>query len=255
MVVEAPDLCPRYAARVIQGVTIGPSPEWVQRRLTEAGTRPINNVVDATNYVMLELGQPLHAFDLDNVTDHTIIVRRAREGERFTTLDGVERTLTNAMLVIADAAHAVALAGIMGGENSEVTPETTNILLESAHFDRTSVRRTARANGLSTESSYRFERIVDPAGVVRAADRAAELIVEWSGGVIATGVIDVAQPLPPTRVITLPVGRVNYVLGTQISREEIVRVLRGLELGVQRRASCCWSRRRPSVPTWWKRWT
>ena len=137
VIVEAPDLCPRYAARAIQGVTIGPSPDWVQRRLTEVGIRPINNVVDATNYVMIELGQPLHAFDLQRLAQQTIIVRRAQDGEPFTTLDGVERTLTSNMLVIADGERPVAMAGIMGGLESEVTPQTTDILLESAHFDRT----------------------------------------------------------------------------------------------------------------------
>ena len=233
VIVEAPDLCPRYAARVIQGVTIGPSPAWVQQHLTQAGIRPINNVVDATNYVMLELGQPLHAFDLDTLADHTIIVRRARPEEPFTTLDGVQRVLSANMLVIADAARPVALAGIMGGENTEVTPATRNILLESAHFDRTAIRKTARANTLSTESSYRFERIVDPAGVIRAADRAAELMVEWAGGAIATGVIDVAQPLPPTRIILMRPARVNAVLGTAIATEEMLAVLRGLELGAR----------------------
>jgi phenylalanyl-tRNA synthetase beta chain len=233
VVVEAPDLCPRYAARVIQDVKIGPSPEWVQRRLTEAGVRPINNVVDATNYVMLELGQPLHAFDLDTLSERTIVVRRAQEGEPFTTLDGVERILTSNMLVIADRSRPVALAGIMGGENTEVTEASTHILLESAHFDRTSIRRTARANGLSTESSYRFERIVNPEGVVRAADRAAQFIVEWSGGVIAQGVIDVAVPMVLTRVITLRPERVNAVLGTDIPAAEMGAILRSLELGVR----------------------
>jgi len=232
VIVEAPDLCPRYAARVIQGVKIGPSPDWVQQRLTQAGIRPICNVVDATNYVMLELGQPLHAFDLDTLADHTIVVRRARDEEPFTTLDGVERVLSSRMLVIADAERAIALAGIMGGLHTEVTPITTNILLESAHFDRTAIRKTARANTLSTESSYRFERIVDPAGVIRAADRAAQLMLEWAGGEIATGVIDVAEPLPPARVIALRPARVNAVLGTAISVEEMQAVLHGLQLGV-----------------------
>ena len=233
VVVEAPDLCPRYAARVLLGVTIGPSPAWVQQRLAQAGIRAINNVVDATNYVMLELGQPLHAFDLDMLADRTIVVRRAREEEPFTTLDGVERVLASRMLVIADAARPIALAGIMGGENTEVTAATRNILLESAHFDRTVIRKTARANTLSTESSYRFERIVDPAGVIRAADRAAQLMLEWAGGEIATGVIDVAEPLPSLRVIPLRPARVNAVLGTQIPVEEMLAVLRGLELGIQ----------------------
>lgn len=233
VVVEAPDLCPRYACRVIQGITIGPSPAWVQRRLLQMGVRPINNVVDATNYVMLEMGQPLHAFDLDTLTDRTIVVRRAQEGEPFTTLDGVERTLTGHMLVIADPAHPVALAGIMGGENTEVTPGTTNLLLESAHFDRTAVRKTARAHAMKTESSYRFERIVDPAGVVRALDRCAQLIVAWSGGTIATGIIDVAETMHLTRVIPMRPTRVNAVLGTDIPAEEMAAILRSLELGVQ----------------------
>ncbi len=233
VVVEAPDLCPRYAARVITGVTIGPSPEWVRQRLLEAGVRPINNVVDATNYVMLELGQPLHAFDLRTLTDHTIVVRRAREGEEFTTLDGVTRILSANMLVIADPERAVALAGIMGGANTEVREDTQDILLESAHFDRTSVRKTARANTLSTESSYRFERIVDPAGVVRAADRAAALMAEWSGGKVAAGVIDVAQPMVLSRLIIVRPERVNAVLGTQIPAAEMAEILRSLELGLR----------------------
>jgi phenylalanyl-tRNA synthetase beta chain len=233
VIVEAPDLCPRYAARVVLGVTIGPSPDWVQRRLLEAGVRPINNVVDATNYVMLELGQPLHAFDLERLTDHTIVVRRARDEEPFTTLDGVERTLAGSMLVIADPARPVALAGIMGGENSEVMPETTNLLLESAHFERTCIRRTARALAMSTESSYRFERIVDPAGVVCAVDRVAQLIVEWAGGTVAAGVIDVAQPLPAPREIVLRPARVNAVLGTELSDDAMLAALTGLEMGVR----------------------
>lgn len=228
--VEAPDLCPRYTARVVQGVKIGPSPEWVQQRLTAVGIRPINNVVDATNYVMMELGQPLHAFDLERLESQTIVVRRARPEEPFMTLDGIERVLSETMLVIADAGRAVALAGIMGGENSEVTGATTSLLLESAHFDRTSVRKTARANTLSTESSYRFERVVDPGGTVRAVDRLAQLIVEWSGGTIATGLIDVAAPLALSRIITLSITRVNAVLGTSIPRETIIASLQGLEL-------------------------
>ena len=232
VMVDAPDLCPRYAARVICGITIGPSPDWVQRRLLAMGVRPINNVVDATNYVMLELGQPLHAFDLDMLHAQTIIVRRARAGESFRTLDGVDRQLTEDMLVIADGARPVALAGIMGGENSEVTANTVNLLLESAHFERTSIRKTARAHGLSTESSYRFERIVDPAGVVQAVDRVAQLIVDWAGGRVASGVVDVKQPLPDQRTITMPVERVNYVLGTDIAMQEIIRVLRSLQLEV-----------------------
>ncbi|HOS43220.1 MAG TPA: phenylalanine--tRNA ligase subunit beta, partial [Armatimonadota bacterium] len=233
VIVEAPDLCPRYAARVVLGVKIGPSPDYVRKRLLDAGVRPINNVVDATNYVMLELGQPLHAFDLDQLTDRTIIVRRARAEEPFTTLDGVERTLTNAMLVIADAARPVALAGIMGGLHSEVTEGTTNLLLESAHFDRTVIRRTARAQALGTESSYRFERIVDPAGVIHAVDRVTQLILEWAGGTAARGVIDVHAELPDQRVIVLRPARVNAVLGTEIAADEMIAALTGLEMDVR----------------------
>jgi len=232
VVVEAADLCPRYSARVILGVTIGPSPEWVQFRLIAAGVRPINNVVDATNYVMLELGQPLHAFDLATLTEQTIVVRRARPNEAFTTLDGVAHILSPNMLVIADPQRAVALAGIMGGLNTEVTDQTTNILLESAHFDRSAIRKTARANSMSTESSYRFERIVDPDGTVRAVDRAAQLIRDWAGGAIATGIIDFAQPLPSLRTIVLRPTRVNAVLGTHIPGAEMAAVLRALEMGV-----------------------
>ncbi len=232
VIVEAPDLCPRYAARVILGVKIGPSPEWVQQRLTAAGVRPINNVVDVTNYVMLELGQPLHAFDLHQVAEQTIIVRRAAAGEPFTTLDGTARTLNENNLVIADAARPVALAGIMGGENSEVTEATTDILLESTHFERTSIRKTARAMGLQTESSYRFERIVDISGVIRAADCAAYLLAQWAGGTVAKGVIDVFAAQPEPRVIIMRPARINKVLGTDISAARMIEVLRGLELGV-----------------------
>jgi phenylalanyl-tRNA synthetase beta chain len=189
--IESPVNCPRYSARVITGVRIVDSPEWMQKRLITAGLRPINNIVDATNYVLLELGQPLHAFDYDLLADHHIIVRQAEPGERIVTIDGEERLLDPDILVIADPQHAVAIAGVMGGSDTEISSITRNLLLESAHFNRLSIRRTARKLGMSTESSYRFERNVDPGLTVYALDRAAELIQAAGGeGAIARGVVD-----------------------------------------------------------------
>src|SRR2546426_2267297 len=172
--VEAPDLCARYAARCVLGVRVGRSPDWLRRRLESIGQRAINNVVDATNFVLWELGHPLHPFDLDRLEGRRIIVRRARPGERLTTLDGVERALATDMLVIADGATAVALAGVMGGEAREISGATTDVLLESAWFEPVAVRRTARALGLRTDASHRFERGADPEGVLPALDRAAQ---------------------------------------------------------------------------------
>src|SRR3989338_3336675 len=174
--------CLRYIGRLIDDVRVGPSPDWMQKRLTACGLRPINNIVDVTNYVLLEYGQPLHAFDSDRLAEHAIIVRRAKPKESITTLDGISRTLTPEMLVIADARHAVAIAGVMGGTGSEVTSQTRSVLLESALFDPIAVRRTARALGVTTESSYRFERGVDPVGVETASARAAALIAKLAGG-------------------------------------------------------------------------
>lgn len=228
-----PDLCPRYIARVIRGVRIGPSPAWLQQRLRAAGMRPINNVVDVTNYVMLELGQPLHAFDYHRVSGRKIVVRRARPGERITTLDGQERDLDPEMLLICDAERPVAVAGVMGGEDSEVRPETTDILLESANFNAVSIRKTSKRLGLRTEASYRFERDLDPHLAEVAADRAARLIQELAGGKVLRGRIDVAAPLPPPREITLRVKRVCGMLGVQLSPAEIKRILRGLGFGVE----------------------
>lgn len=217
VVVEEPLLCPRYAARLVRDVTVGPSPKWLQDRLEAAGQRPINNVVDVTNYVMLELGQPLHAFDLHRLKEERIVVRRARQSETITTLDGVVRSLTPDILVIADAERAVAVAGVMGGAESEVSETTTNLLLESAHFDALSVRRTSRALGLRTEASYRFERVVDPDGVARALDRACELLTDIGRAVVISGRVDVAQE--PTRLkrIKLRVVRAAQLLGCHIT--------------------------------------
>lgn len=199
LTIDDPVGCPRYVARVVRGVKIGPSPEWLARRLTAIGQRPINNVVDVTNYVLWETGQPLHAFDLATLGGDPlpeIRVRRARAGEALTTLDGEARTLTAAMLVIADAGRAVALAGVMGGLDTEVTAATTAILLESAHFDPKAVRATAGGLGLHTDASHRFERGADPEACRAAADRAAALIAEVAGGEVLAGALDARAPLP-----------------------------------------------------------
>jgi len=182
-----PDLCPRYSARLVRDMKVGPSPQWLREKLLAAGMRPINNVVDATNFVMWELGQPLHAFDCDLLGGAKIIVRRARDGESITTIDEQPRILTTDDLAIADAKVPVAIAGVMGGAETEVHAGTRNVLLESAHFSPTSVRLTAQRHGMQTEASYRFERTVDPSGTVAALDRVAAIIVETAGGAIAPG--------------------------------------------------------------------
>lgn len=244
---DDPLLCPRYSARVVRGVKIGPSPEWARRRLELCGLRPINNVVDATNLVMVELGQPLHAFDYQLVRGKSdrsdglkpavaeIIVRRAREGERLVTIDGEEREVTPEILLITDPSGPIALAGIMGGSSTEIHDGTTEVLLESAHFDPLTIRRGARALGMSTEASYRFERTVDPGGTVRALDRACELIVEFcqSPVAIARGVVD-AYPNPvQEREIALRPARVNALLGLALTPRQIAEHLRWLKLEVK----------------------
>ena len=212
--------CARYVARLVEGVTIGPSPDWMQTRLEACGVRPINNVVDVSNYVMLEMGQPLHCFDFDKIGGAQIVVRRAMEGETLTTLDEVERVLTPEMLAICDERGAVAVAGVMGGADSEVTAATANVLIESAYFAPQRVRRNAFLLGLSTEASRRFERHVDPNGCKRAADRAAQLLSEIAGGKVAQGAIDryPAPMLEPT--VSMRVARCNSVLGLKIPREK-----------------------------------
>jgi len=235
VVLEDSEACPRYSARIVRGVKIGPSPEWAQRRLERCGMRPINSIVDATNLTMLEMGQPLHAFDYRLLKGRpTIIVRRARAGERMVTIDGEERALTSEMLVIADPSGPVAVAGVMGGASCEIHEGTTEVLLESAHFHPGVVRKGARALGMSTEASYRFERSVDPGGTVRALDRVCELIAEFSGGQveIASGAID-AYPNPITEtVIALRPERANALLGTQLSAAEMAEHLERLQLRV-----------------------
>ncbi|HEY7601686.1 MAG TPA: phenylalanine--tRNA ligase subunit beta [Methylomirabilota bacterium] len=226
--IEAPDLCPRYAARLITDVTVGPSPAWLAQRLRAAGLRPINNVVDVTNYVLWELGHPLHAFDGDLLAGRHVVIRRARPGEVVATLDGQSRSLGEAMLVIADAERAVAVAGVMGGANTEVRDSTRTVLLESAYFAPGSIRRTAKALGLSTEASYRFERGADIEGLRDALDRAARLIAELGGGRVATGVLD-AYPVH-RRPLTVPLrlDRIRRVVGALPPREGVAGILRGL---------------------------
>ena len=230
--IEAPDLCPRYAARIVRGVRIGPSPAWMQARLEAAGQRPINNVVDVTNYVMLEMGQPLHAFDLHKLAGERIVVRRAKDGEALQTLDGENRQLNSSILVIADAEKPVAIAGVMGGAESEVDENTTDILIESAHFDPLSVRRASRQLKLRTEASYRFERVVDPEGVRRAADRACELLAEMGQAGVVPGIVDVYPNPPGLRQITLRAARAADLLGMDITTDIATDCLIRLGFGV-----------------------
>ncbi|WP_127510057.1 phenylalanine--tRNA ligase subunit beta [Paenibacillus humicus] len=229
--VEAPELCSHYSARYIKGVNVAPSPLWLQNRLMAAGVRPINNIVDVTNYVMLEYGQPLHAFDADQVAGGSIVVRLAREGETLETLDGQQRTLQPHMLVIADRDKPVALAGVMGGANSEVTDETVNIVLESAKFDGSTVRRTSRQLGLRSESSLRFEKEVDPARVIPALDRAASLIARLGQGLVADGIVQEVVKAAEPIVITVGLDRINAYLGTEIAKLEIQTIFGRLGFG------------------------
>ncbi len=227
--IEAPDLCPRYAARLLTGVTVAPSPFWLQDRLLSVDLRPINNIVDVTNFVLMELGQPLHAFDFDRLAGHRIVVRTAAAGELFTTLDQKERQLSPDMLMICDAKNPVAIGGVMGGHNSEIEPSTTRVLIESAYFNPTSIRKTAKKLGLSTEASFRFERGVDPHGTVAALNRAARLMAEISDATIVDGLID-AHPKPvDVPVISLGVSQTNRLLGTAFSAPTIASLLQSIE--------------------------
>ena len=231
--IAASDLCPRYAARVIQGVKIGQSPSWLQQRLESVGIGVINNIVDITNFVLMEYGQPLHAFDYHKLAENRIVVRRAAAGETLTTLDEVARELTPDMLVIADAEKSVALAGVMGGYDSEITEATCDVLLESAYFNPSSIRATAKALGMSTEASYRFERGADPGIVLAALDRAAQLIAELAGGTICKGVVDVYPGVQPMIQIQLRPERVNFILGTEIEATEMKEILEHLGFDVE----------------------
>ena len=231
--IEVPDLCPRYAARVIRGVKVGQSPAWLQQHLESVGVGVINNIVDITNFVLMEYGQPLHAFDYHKLAENRIVVRRAADSENITTLDEIDRELTSDMLVIADAEKPVALAGVMGGYDSEITETTADVLLESAYFNPSSIRATAKALGISTEASYRFERGADPGAVLAALDRAAQLIVEFAGGSICKGVVDVYPGQQPLTEIELRPERVNFILGTTLDTSEMVQILSDLGFDVE----------------------
>ncbi len=235
--IDDPDLCPRYTARVVRGVKIGPSPDWLRASLEKVGIRSINNVVDVTNYVMMEIGQPLHAFDYHLVAKGadgkpTIVVRRAQAGELFVTLDGQKHTLTHEMLLIADEQKGIALAGVMGGQNSEINDQTVDVLIESAYFKPTNTRLTSKALGLRTDASYRFERGADIGASDWAGQRCAQLILETAGGQLAEGVVDAyPQPFTPRR-ITLRHHKVNELLGIQLRPEEIEYYLGQLGLRI-----------------------
>lgn len=226
------DLCPHYTARVVRNVTVAPSPDWMLKRLTACGLRPVNNVVDITNYVMLEMGQPLHAFDLDKLHGPMIKVRRGRQDEAMTAIDGTECKLTPEMCVIADADRAVAIAGVMGGLDTEIGDGTRHVLLEAARFDPRTNRRTSRALSLQSDSSYRFERGVDPDGVERASRRAAQLICELAGGTLAAGLLEDRGDQAEPRDVTLRFARLEHVLGIEVPRERCLQIFRSLELDV-----------------------
>lgn len=233
VVVEDSRLCPRYTARYVSGCKIAPSPQWLADRLKAVGMRPINNVVDVTNYVLIEYGHPLHAFDFNLLSGGKIIVRRAEEGENFTTLDGQARQLKPADLTIRDAEKVVALAGIMGGENSEISEHTADILLESAYFNPSAIRLTSKKLGLHTESSHRFERGADILILPRALDRAASLIAELAGGSVATGTIDIYHGTVEKKKIRARLERINRMLGTSLTAEEVIRIFHCLEFAVE----------------------
>ena len=231
--VPATELCRRYSSRMVANVKIGPSPKWLRQRLRANGIRPINNIVDITNYVMLEYGQPMHAFDYRYVTSGKIVVRQAQQGESLTTLDGTVRQLTEGMLVIADEHRPIGLAGIMGGENSEIADDTTMVVFESANFDGTSIRQTALALGMRTEASGKFEKNLDPMMTIPAVERACELVELLECGDVLDGTIDVINYIPQPRTIPLEPEKINRLLGTQISKEDMVRYLALLEVPVE----------------------
>ena len=233
--VETPaeDLCPRYTARMVRNVKIGPSPKWMRERLRAMGVRPINNIVDITNYVMLEYGQPMHAFDYRYVKGGKIIVRRAEEGEELTTLDGVVRKLTADHLVIADETRAVGLAGIMGGENSEIVEDTVDVVFESANFNGTCIRKGALALGMRTEASAKFEKGLDILNTLPAVNRACELVEMLGAGEVVGGVIDILNYVPHPTTLKLRADKINELLGTDVSEEEMVRILRKLDFQVE----------------------
>lgn len=230
---KAEDLCPRYTARLIKDVKIDESPSWLKEKIIAMGLRPVNNVVDITNFVLFEFGQPLHAFDYDKIKDNTVVVRRAEAGEKILSIDNVERTLEGGMLVIADSRDPIAIAGVMGGLNTEVGKDTKNILLESAYFDPVSIRRTSFKFALMSESSYRFERDVDKGSIIPASERAAFLIAEICGGTME-GLVDKGMGPGRDRKVMLRIDRLNKILNLDLREEEIKRILSRLHLTPER---------------------
>ncbi len=231
--IEAPDLCYRYIARVVKNVKIGPSPDWMVKRLNGCGIRSINNIVDITNYVMLELGQPMHAFDINSIEGKHITVRRAKENEKITTLDDQERSLDETMLVISDERKPVAIAGVMGGQNSEIEEDTQTVVFESAVFYGGSVRKTAKAVGLRTEASSRYEKGLSPENALRVVNRAVELVEQLGAGEAVEGKIDVYPTKQKVNQIPLQVDRINHLLGIQATKEEMMDILEKLEMKVE----------------------
>ena len=230
--VPAEELCNRYSSRMVANVKIGPSPKWLRQRLRANGVRPINNIVDITNYVMLEYGQPMHAFDYRYVASGKIVVREAEAGETLTTLDGNVRNLTEGMLVIADDSKAIGLAGIMGGENSEIKDDTTMVVFESANFNGTSIRKTALALGMRTDASGKFEKNLDPMMTIPAVERACELVELLQCGDVLNGTIDIINYVPQPKTLPLEVEKINHLLGTEISKDDMVKYLNLLEIEV-----------------------
>ncbi|MGN1270296.1 MAG: phenylalanine--tRNA ligase subunit beta [Clostridia bacterium] len=231
--ITAPDLCYRYIARVVKNVKIAPSPEWMTKRLNACGVRSINNIVDITNYVMLEMGQPMHAFDINSIEGKHITVRRANKGEKITTLDNQERTLTENMLVIADSKKPVAIAGVMGGQNSEIENNTQTVVFESAVFNGGSIRKTAKAVGLRTEASSRYEKGLSPENAIRAVNRAVELVELLGAGEAVEGKVDVYPTKQKVNKIPLDVERINSLIGTNLSKQQMVEILEKLEMKVE----------------------
>ena len=245
--IEAHDLCTRFTSRLVTNVTIDPSPLWMQNRLRNSGIRPINNVVDVTNYVMLELGQPMHAYDYDCVADHTLIARRAKAGETLTTLDGNERELNESMLIIADTKGPIGVAGVMGGLTSEVTDKTTNVLFEAAVFNGPSIRRTSKALGMRSEASGRFERGVNHKYTAYAIDRAAQLLQQICPSCkVSVGVIDVYPEPVEQRTVTFTAEQINDYLGTSIEKDRMIDILTKLEFGITESGDTI----EALVPTW-----
>ncbi len=244
--IAEPDLCHRYTGRIIEGVKVGPSPDWVVKRLEAVGMRSVNNVVDATNYAMLETGQPPHAFDYDKIIDGKIIVRKAASGEQLVSIDGSKCELDDNMLIIADAKHPVAIAGVMGGLETEVSSTTKTVLLEDAYFVPVTVRTTSRKLTLPSESAFRFERIVDVENIDRASRRTAQLIVQFAGGKVAKGVVDIYPKKPEPKQVTLRINRLNKLLGIEVPAETVVKILKDLSFNPQLKSEVVTC----TVPSW-----